>query len=138
MNINLVDQEIRRLQVKLAICQTARNAYATALQSALPKVQSGTELRAPVFTMENVTAVAAVFRSISKLCDQRGQRFEPRSGSGGKLQVFVRPVAGESGPENAAEDFDWQDTDCVMLPQQQPAALYFNRAESADGLTTTS
>ena len=39
LNINLVDQEIRRLQVQLAICQTARNAYATALQSALPKDQ---------------------------------------------------------------------------------------------------
>ena len=39
LNINLVDQEIRRLQVELAICQTARNAYATVLQSALPKDQ---------------------------------------------------------------------------------------------------
>jgi hypothetical protein len=39
MNINLVDQEIRRLQFKLAICQTARNVYATALQTALPKDQ---------------------------------------------------------------------------------------------------
>jgi hypothetical protein len=39
MNINLVDQEIRRLQFQLKICQTARNAYATALQSALPKDQ---------------------------------------------------------------------------------------------------
>jgi len=39
MNINLVDQEIRRLQVQLTICQTARNAYATALQAALPKDQ---------------------------------------------------------------------------------------------------
>ena len=38
-NINLVDQEIRRLQVQLAICRTARTAYATALQSALPKDQ---------------------------------------------------------------------------------------------------
>ena len=38
-NINLVDQEIRRLQFQLAICQTARNAYATALQAALPKDQ---------------------------------------------------------------------------------------------------
>ncbi len=37
MNINLVDQEIRRLQVQLTIYQTARNAYATALQQALPK-----------------------------------------------------------------------------------------------------
>ena len=39
MNINLVDQEIRHLQFQLAICQTARNAYATALQAALPKDQ---------------------------------------------------------------------------------------------------
>ncbi len=39
VNINLVDQEIRRLQFRLAICQTARNAYATALQAALPKDQ---------------------------------------------------------------------------------------------------
>jgi hypothetical protein len=38
LNIN-VDQDIRRLQVQLAIGQTARNAYATALQSALPKDQ---------------------------------------------------------------------------------------------------
>ena len=38
-NITLVDQEIRRLQFQLAICQTARNAYATALQAALPKDQ---------------------------------------------------------------------------------------------------
>jgi hypothetical protein len=37
MNIDVVDQEIRRLQVKLMIYQTARNAYATALQQALPK-----------------------------------------------------------------------------------------------------
>ena len=39
VNINLVDQEIRRLQVQLKICQTARNAYAAALQGALPKDQ---------------------------------------------------------------------------------------------------
>jgi hypothetical protein len=39
VNINLVDQEIRRLQFQLAICLTARNAYATALQAALPKDQ---------------------------------------------------------------------------------------------------
>jgi hypothetical protein len=37
MNIEIVDQEIRRLQVQLMIYQTARNAYATALQQALPK-----------------------------------------------------------------------------------------------------
>jgi hypothetical protein len=39
LNINLVDQEIRHLQFQLAICQAARNADATALQSALPKDQ---------------------------------------------------------------------------------------------------
>jgi hypothetical protein len=39
ININLVDQEIRRLQFQLAICQTARNAYAADLQAALPKDQ---------------------------------------------------------------------------------------------------
>jgi hypothetical protein len=38
-NIRLVDEEIRRLQVRLAICQTARNAYSVALQAALPKDQ---------------------------------------------------------------------------------------------------
>jgi hypothetical protein len=37
VNINVVDEEIRRLQIRLAIFQTARNAYATALQQALPK-----------------------------------------------------------------------------------------------------
>ena len=39
LNINLVDQDIRRLPVQLAIGQMARNAYAAALQSALPKDQ---------------------------------------------------------------------------------------------------
>lgn len=39
MNIKVVDEEIRRLQVRLGICQTARNAYAVALQTALPKDQ---------------------------------------------------------------------------------------------------
>jgi len=39
MNINLVDQEIRRLQVQLTIYQMARNAYVAALQAALPKDQ---------------------------------------------------------------------------------------------------
>ena len=39
MNINLVDQEIRHLQFQLKICQTARNAYAAALQAALPTDQ---------------------------------------------------------------------------------------------------
>jgi hypothetical protein len=39
VNINLVDQEIHRLSFQLAICRTARNAYAAALQAALPKDQ---------------------------------------------------------------------------------------------------
>ena len=36
MNLRLVDQEIQRLQIQLAIVQTARNAYAGALKIALP------------------------------------------------------------------------------------------------------
>jgi hypothetical protein len=36
-NIQIVDEEIRRLHIKLKILQTARNAYSTALQQALPK-----------------------------------------------------------------------------------------------------
>jgi hypothetical protein len=39
VQINLVDQEILRLQVQMSIYRTARNAYAAALQSALPKDQ---------------------------------------------------------------------------------------------------
>lgn len=35
-SIKLTDQEIARLQVQLAIAQTARNAYAKELQSLLP------------------------------------------------------------------------------------------------------
>ena len=34
-NVQLTDQEIQRLQVLLAIAQTARNAYAQALSAAL-------------------------------------------------------------------------------------------------------
>lgn len=37
MNLSAVDGEIRHLQTQLAIFQTARGAYATALQQALPK-----------------------------------------------------------------------------------------------------
>jgi hypothetical protein len=36
-NIQVCDQEIQRLQVQLAIAQTARMAYARALGEALPK-----------------------------------------------------------------------------------------------------
>jgi hypothetical protein len=39
MNIQAVDQELSRLQMRIAICQTARATYAAALQSALPKDQ---------------------------------------------------------------------------------------------------
>jgi len=39
INIDLVDHEIHRLQVQLKIDQTARHAYVTALQQALPKDQ---------------------------------------------------------------------------------------------------
>lgn len=34
-NVQLTDQEIQRLQVRVAIAQTARNAYAQALNAAL-------------------------------------------------------------------------------------------------------
>jgi hypothetical protein len=36
-NVQLTDQEIARLQQRLAITQTARQAYARALQNELPK-----------------------------------------------------------------------------------------------------
>lgn len=39
LNVSIVDEEIRRLQVRLTIYNTARNAYATALLQALPKDQ---------------------------------------------------------------------------------------------------
>ena len=36
-SLRVTDQEIQRLKVQLAIAQTARNAYAKALQETLPK-----------------------------------------------------------------------------------------------------
>lgn len=36
-NLRVTDQEIQRLQQSLAITQTARSAYAKALQAALPQ-----------------------------------------------------------------------------------------------------
>ena len=36
MNMRLADQEIARLQMQLALAQTARNAYAQALKTELP------------------------------------------------------------------------------------------------------
>ena len=37
VNLKVADQEIASLQQKLAIAQTARNAYATALKEELPE-----------------------------------------------------------------------------------------------------
>lgn len=39
MNLRVTDQEIARLQQKLAIAQTARQAYAKALAAELPKAK---------------------------------------------------------------------------------------------------
>lgn len=36
LNIRVAEREIKQLQAKLAIAQTARNAYAQALKAALP------------------------------------------------------------------------------------------------------
>lgn len=36
-SLQVADQEIQRLHIQLAIAQTARNAYAKALQEQLPK-----------------------------------------------------------------------------------------------------
>lgn len=38
--IQLTDQEIQRLNIQLAIAQTARNTYAKALQEMLPKTEN--------------------------------------------------------------------------------------------------
>ena len=40
LKLSAVDGEIRHLQVQIAICQTARSVYATALQEALSKAQA--------------------------------------------------------------------------------------------------
>lgn len=37
VSLQLTDKEISRLKIQLAIAQTARNAYAKALQELLPK-----------------------------------------------------------------------------------------------------
>lgn len=39
MNMMAVDAEIRQLQVRLAICQTARSAYSSGLKAELAKEQ---------------------------------------------------------------------------------------------------
>ena len=38
-NLQIADQEIARLNMQLALAQTARNAYASALNAALPKTE---------------------------------------------------------------------------------------------------
>ncbi len=40
VNLRVTDQEIQRLQQRLAIAQTARAAYAKALEAELPKVEN--------------------------------------------------------------------------------------------------
>ena len=44
-SIQFCDQELQRLQAQAAAIQTARMAYAKALQSALPSVPSGDTLK---------------------------------------------------------------------------------------------
>lgn len=39
-SLQVTDQEIQRLNIQLAITQTARNAYAKALQAVLPKTEN--------------------------------------------------------------------------------------------------
>ena len=39
-SLQVTDQEIQRLNIQLAIAQTARNAYAKALQEMLPKTEN--------------------------------------------------------------------------------------------------
>lgn len=43
-NLQITDQEIQRLQVQLAIAQTARNAYAKALSLTLPSEADAVKL----------------------------------------------------------------------------------------------
>lgn len=38
-NLRVVDEEIRRIEQKLAICRTARNAYARALKGELDRAE---------------------------------------------------------------------------------------------------
>ena len=43
VSLQMTDSEIQRLQVQLAIAQTARNAYANALKSLLPRPQESSQ-----------------------------------------------------------------------------------------------
>lgn len=44
-SLQFVDQELARLQAKTAAMQTARNAYAKALQAALPAMPAGDTIK---------------------------------------------------------------------------------------------
>ena len=44
-NLRFVDAELARLQAQIAAMQTARNAYAKALQAALPALPAGDTLK---------------------------------------------------------------------------------------------
>jgi len=46
-SLQFVEQELARLQAKTAAMQTARNAYAKALQAALPTLPAGDTLKLP-------------------------------------------------------------------------------------------
>ena len=45
MSLQFCDQELQRLQAQAAAIQTARMAYSTALQAALPSVPAGDTLK---------------------------------------------------------------------------------------------
>jgi hypothetical protein len=92
---------------------------------------------------------------VSKLCGQCGQLFEPRAGSGGKPQRFcstdcrlafhskgqrdanvaqtcstlpavIDPAPKPSADAPEASDFDWNDTERVVLTEQRETAVYWN------------
>jgi hypothetical protein len=44
-SLQFVDSELARLQAQMAICQTARNAYAKALKETLPTATSGDTIK---------------------------------------------------------------------------------------------
>lgn len=52
VNIRATDQEIARLQIQLAIAQTARASYSRALVSALPQSAKAETADAPVDTVK--------------------------------------------------------------------------------------
>ena len=91
-------------------------------------------------------------------CEQCGNEFEPRNGSGGKPQRFcstacrqafhsqrsqrsptcsaatllpavIEPPKPQNAPQatpEPSEDFDWSDTESVVLSEQRETAIYWN------------